>query len=542
MIFLTEDKRSSIAIIGDEIAYFLQKYNTEPIDGLVDMDMSIRLMFKRLSTQDTFNGVQHVVLSIGSKEYYSDIMDVSQICNLIKEIFPNSNYYIIEGFLISKDLPFINEKDIEEIEKKRLLFYDEFESNDFEFIGTGKVMSYEPLDMTNTKLLKVIDFVYQLKFEDISSFNIKKEKVGGNPFVKNLDISGDDKEDFSTIYEFLDRFEEIVNSGNFYKNNMSKKYSADVHQIEIALSFLMPEFDNYVKYDGIFDDETEDMIMDFQKDNNLSVTGIADEETLEEIFYSLKVKGFDDDDLGKYLGNKTPLDSEKQVYLTGRVDYSRTGLSSEQQTNVQLMIDYMIGKGILNPYTQIGILSTCGKESGFIPKDEICYNNTSDSRIKEIFGDCRTNDFKIANDWGTDSTGNPYTITTLKKDCEKFFDAMYGKTAKNCLDWDTGNDSPGDGYRYRGRGFNGLTFKSSYEKYGNLVGESLVSDPEKMNDVNVAAKVAVEFFLKGGSPPEFEDKESATSHFVNINAGGSTTWKEAHGNAQDWAKRFEVLP
>jgi predicted chitinase/peptidoglycan hydrolase-like protein with peptidoglycan-binding domain len=494
MIFLTEDTRSSIAIIGDEIAYFLQKYNTEPIDGLVDMDMSIRLMFKRLSTQDTFNGVQHVVLSIGSKEYYSDIMDVSQICNLIKEIFPNSNYYIIEGFLISKDLPFINEKDIEEIEKKRLLFYDEFESNDFEFIGTGKVMSYEPLDMTNTKLLKVIDFVSQLKFEDISSFNIKKEKVGGNPFVKNLDISGDDKEDFSTIYEFLDRFEEIVNSGNFYKNNMSKKYSADVHQIEIALSFLMPEFDNYVKYDGIFDDETEDMIMDFQKDNNLSVTGIADEETLEEIFYSLKVKGFDDDDLGKYLGNKTPLDSEKQVYLTGRVDYSRTGLSSEQQTNVQLMIDYMIGKGILNPYTQIGILSTCGKESGFIPKDEICYNNTSDSRIKEIFGDCRTNDFKIANDWGTDSTGNPYTITTLKKDCEKFFDAMYGKTAKNCLDWDTGNDSPGDGYRYRGRGFNGLTFKSSYEKYGNLVGESLVSDPEKMNDVNVAAKVAVEFF------------------------------------------------
>jgi len=303
MIFLTEDTRSRISIIGDEIAYYLQNYNTEPTEDLIDVDMSMRLMFKRLGTQDTFNGVDHVVLSIGSREYYSDIMDVSQLCNLIKEIFPNSNYYVVEGFLISKDLPFINEKDIEEIEKKRVLFYEEFENNDFQLIGTGKVMSYEPLDNTNTKLLKVIDYVSELKFDNVVA-DLKKEKNGGDPFVKNVDISGDDKEDFSTIYDFLERFEEMVDSKNIYMKDSTSRYNPDVHQIEIALTFLMSQYEDFINYEGIFDDETEYMIKLYQKKKGLKQTGIVDNETMEDILYDLKVKGFDENDLGQYLGVK----------------------------------------------------------------------------------------------------------------------------------------------------------------------------------------------------------------------------------------------
>lgn len=526
MIFLNEDSKARMAIIGDEIAFYLQKYNTEDVERLIDVDMTMRRLFKRLTTDDVYDTVDYLIVSIGSKGYYSEIMDVSLLCNLIKEVFPKSEYYVIEGFLPNKDYPFLSEEDLKEIEESRNIFYDEFQKNDFYVIGTGSLMSEEPLDFTNTKISDILDFISELRYQDVisdkKSFQTKK--------TYNKDIKGDDIEDFSSIYDFLERFEEIVDSGNVYENKGSSKYSADVHQIEIALSFLMPEFDDYVKYEGIFDDETEDMIMTFQKDKNLPVTGIADQETLEEIFYSLKIKGFDDEDLGKYLGEKDIEISKKQIYTRGRVDYSKAGLSSEQASNVQLMIDYMIEKGILNPYTQIGILSTCGKESGFIPQNEICYDKTDNTRIREIFGDCRTKHL------------NDAELTTLKKDCEGFFEAMYGLPAKPCFNWDTGNNSPGDGYKYRGRGFNGLTFKSLYQKYGDLVGESLVSDPERMNDVDVAAKVAVEFFTKGKGAPEFEDKESATEHFVNVNAGGFTSWMETHDSAQAWARKFDVLP
>jgi hypothetical protein len=304
MIFLNEDTRARIAVIGDEIAYYLQNYNTEPLEDLIDVDMSMRLMFKRLSTQKTYEEIDYIVISIGSREYYSNIMEVSSLCNLIKEIFPNSSYYVVEGFLVSNDLPFINEKDVEEIEKKRVLFYDEFEANEFQLIGTGQVMSYEPLNNTNTKLLKVMDFVSELKFKNKLSDSKKQNKLGGDPFVKNVDISGEDKEDFSTIYDFLDRFEEIVDSKNIYMKDNSSRYNPDVHQIEIALAFLMSQYEDYIQYEGIFDDETEYMVKLYQKKKGLKQTGIADNETIEDILYDLKIKGFDDDDLGSYLGRK----------------------------------------------------------------------------------------------------------------------------------------------------------------------------------------------------------------------------------------------
>ena len=104
----------------------------------------------------------------------------------------------------------------------------------------------------------------ELKFEG-SNQKTKQDKLGGDPFVKNVDISGEDKEDFSTIYDFLDRFEEIVDSKNIYMKDNSSRYNPDVHQIEIALAFLMSQYEDYIQYEGIFDDETEYMVKLYQK-------------------------------------------------------------------------------------------------------------------------------------------------------------------------------------------------------------------------------------------------------------------------------------
>jgi predicted chitinase len=199
--------------------------------------------------------------------------------------------------------------------------------------------------------------------------------------------------------------------------------------------------------------------------------------------------------------------------------------------------------GITNPYTQIGILSVIGKESGFEPKNEICYGGTSDDRIKDIFGSCRTNDTKIKRDWST-KYGPTVTISSLKDHCEDFFEAMYGEKATSCLGWNTGNDSPGDGYKYRGRGFNQITFKNTYRRIGGYIGEDLVSDPDRLNDVTVAAKAAVAFFTggkTGSSLPDFTNTTDAINYFVDKNAGGSAGG-ETRGKAFDASKDFKVIP
>ena len=71
------------------------------------------------------------------------------------------------------------------------------------------------------------------------------------------------------------------------------------------------------------------------------------------------------------------------------------------------MIDYMNKSGITDPLTQIGILSVISKESGFKPKSEVSYANTSNSRIKNIFGS------RVAN--YSDSE-----LDSLKRNPEKF--------------------------------------------------------------------------------------------------------------------------
>jgi len=47
---------------------------------------------------------------------------------------------------------------------------------------------------------------------------------------------------------------------------------------------------------------------------------------------------------------------------------------------------------------------------------------------------------------------------------------------------------------YRGRGFNQITFKNNYKKYGEKIGEDLVTTPDRLNDPVVATKAVLAFF------------------------------------------------
>ena len=154
-------------------------------------------------------------------------------------------------------------------------------------------------------------------------------------------------------------------------------------------------------------------------------------------------------------------------------------VSGDKAKNVQAIMDAMKRHGITNPYTQKAILGCIGKESGFIPQDETSYRNTSNDRIRKIFGK------RI--------TVSDAELETIKKDDVRFYDMVYGQAATKSFGWNTGNTAPGDGYKYRGRGFNGITFKGIYQNMQKLLDKmgkldrkvDIVANPDVVNDIDV---------------------------------------------------------
>ena len=59
---------------------------------------------------------------------------------------------------------------------------------------------------------------------------------------------------------------------------------------------------------------------------------------------------------------------------------------------------------------------------------------------------------------------------------------------------DLGNNQPGDGKKFKGRGYIQITGRDNYKKYGDLVGQDLLSNPELASDPNIAAAISVAYW------------------------------------------------
>ena len=130
--------------------------------------------------------------------------------------------------------------------------------------------------------------------------------------------------------------------------------------------------------------------------------------------------------------------------------------------------------GITNLEMQAAVLATIAKESGFKPRSESSYSGTANARLRAIFGSHLT-------DLSEDD------LTSLKADDTAFFDKIYGNR--------NGNTNAGDGWNYRGRGLNQITFKSIYKAIGDIIGIDLVSSPDQLNEPTTAAAAAAAFFV-----------------------------------------------
>jgi predicted chitinase len=183
--------------------------------------------------------------------------------------------------------------------------------------------------------------------------------------------------------------------------------------------------------------------------------------------------------------------------------------------------------GITNKNARSAIQGVIGKESGWTHLEETNYSGTSNDRIKSVFGK------RV-------SSLSDGELTALKSNSTKFWDRVYGVDDPTGTGRKYGNTMPGDGEKYKGRGVNGLTFKSNYQAYNEVLQRDgklqrsvdIVANPQLLSsDPEVAAEVAVLFFLEGAKSPLMRSKygtndlnalpdlKTAVTAMTNINAG-----------------------
>ena len=177
--------------------------------------------------------------------------------------------------------------------------------------------------------------------------------------------------------------------------------------------------------------------------------------------------------------------------------------------NINAVRAALMKHGFTNPFIIKAILATVGKESNFEPKNENL-NYTTVKRLREVWPTV----FKNMSD---------PQVQLYVRQPEKLANFMYGGKY--------GNTQPGDGWKFRGRGFNGITFRDNYRRYGSMIGKNIEANPDSANDINTAAELNAVYFKDNLSKSwvnekygnaginDWKDQETALRAAVNVNAG-----------------------
>jgi putative chitinase len=189
-----------------------------------------------------------------------------------------------------------------------------------------------------------------------------------------------------------------------------------------------------LKSDGDFGPRTEEGVKTFQRNNNLPVTGVVNVITWNALF---------------------PSPVQKNVIDVNQL----TGLiSPDVIKQIPLVIDLF---KINTPLRVSHFLAQCAQESWNFR--EVYENlNYGAKALRTVFPRYFTTDAMAA-----EYARQPEKIANYVYD-----DA--NRSARGKL----GNTSPGDGWRYRGRGFIQLTGKNNYAAFNRFVDEDVVANPD----------------------------------------------------------------
>ena len=257
---------------------------------------------------------------------------------------------------------------------------------------------------------------------------------------------------------------------------------------------------------------------------------VIDSDLVTRLIAKLKEKNFSQKDLDKFAGPARP--AGKGANFKGdSVEFPKE--------NIEALEKAMDRHGITNEFARKAILGVISKESPTL-SGEISYIDTPISRIREVYSS------KLAN--YSDQQIEEWKRLGKDRFDELFWEAVYGGKF--------GNTSPGDGAKYRGRGFNQLTFKENYqnlqnlyEKEGSKLGKiNIVDQPELLEKPEVAAEFAVLYFIDSFNKQNkdlnnYSDLDTAVSDYAQANAGwGSLTGvnTDGLGKALAFAKSLQT--
>ncbi len=154
--------------------------------------------------------------------------------------------------------------------------------------------------------------------------------------------------------------------------------------------------------------------------------------------------------------------------------------------NMDMMNTVMDQMGFTGESQRAGLAAITGGESGFKSIPESMRYSTQ--RLREVFK------YEHPGGWDKVVAGGEQAIA----------EAVYGYQSQNPAAKHLGNDKPGDGWNYRGKGFIQVTGKANYADLGRRIHVDLVSDPDALLDPEIAAKSAVAFMQRAGAPADFE--------------------------------------
>jgi predicted chitinase len=156
--------------------------------------------------------------------------------------------------------------------------------------------------------------------------------------------------------------------------------------------------------------------------------------------------------------------------------------------------------GVTNVYAQKAILQTSAKESlidvasnEFTAADYLAtLNKRGYGYIQQSFPQIQPGK-RLSKALGYDN-GVPEELVRKKmaEGNDAFYDFMYGGIM--------GNNQPGDGWKYRGRGLIAITGKSNYAKTSETLAKmgvnvDLVNNPDRLREPNIAYKAAVAYYI-----------------------------------------------
>jgi predicted chitinase len=181
----------------------------------------------------------------------------------------------------------------------------------------------------------------------------------------------------------------------------------------------------------------------------------------------------------------TPQSAPPMAGMGGGTGITPPPVKQDVKQNLGDVKAAMMKRGMGDEKYLNAVLGNVMKESGGkVQNENLNYSKTSNDRIRSIFGSrARGKSEQELND--------------IKSSPESMGEFMYGKDTK--IGRGMGNLEPGDGFKYRGRGYIQLTGKSNYAAASQAIfgDDTLVKNPDLVNDPKIAADVVAWYMERG---------------------------------------------